>query len=158
MKTEPETFAWQDLVTRPQRRESWEGVRNYQARNFMRDDFVEDQQVFIYHSSTAEPAIVGIARVVKAAHPDPTALLPDSPYFDPKSAKAGASRWVMVDVEALATFEPAITLKRLREEPSLAGMALLQRGQRLSIQPIEKDEWEAICQMARLIPVDDCGN
>ncbi len=154
MKTEPETFSWQDLLSRPYRREPWEGVRNYQARNFMRDEFAEGQQVFIYHSSTAEPAIVGIARIARAAYPDPAALDPSSAYFDPKSEAAGQSRWVMVDVEAVAGFAAPITLKRLREHPDLASMALLQRGQRLSIQPILPEEWGLICQMERLIALD----
>lgn len=153
MKTEPETFSWQDLLKRPHRRESWDGVRNYQARNFMRDEFQEGQEVFIYHSSTGEPAIVGVARVARAAYPDPTALRPDSEYFDPKSAKDGKSRWVMVDVEAVASFAEPITLKALREHPKLQDMALLQRGQRLSIQPVRPEEWKIICKMAKLIPV-----
>lgn len=153
MKTEPETFSWDDLTKRPKRRESWDGVRNYQARNFMRDEFAEGHEVFIYHSSTAEPAIVGVARVARAAYPDTTALNPDSPYFDPKSARDGVSRWVMVDVEAVAAFAEPITLKALREESKLKDMALLQRGQRLSIQPIQASEWKFICKMAKLIPV-----
>jgi predicted RNA-binding protein with PUA-like domain len=153
MKTEPETFSWQDLVRRPGRRESWDGVRNYQARNFMRDEFAEGHEVFIYHSSTGEPGIVGVARVARAAYPDPSALRPDSPYFDPKSAADGKSRWVMVDVEAVASFAETITLKSLREHPDLQEMALLQRGQRLSIQPVRPQEWKIICKMAKMIPV-----
>jgi predicted RNA-binding protein with PUA-like domain len=153
MKTEPETFSWQDLLARPGRRESWDGVRNYQARNFMRDEFAEGQEVFIYHSSTEEPAIVGVARVARAAYPDPTALHPESPYFDPKSQAVGESRWVMVDVEAVASFAEPITLKALREHPDLQTMALLQRGQRLSIQAVKPEEWQIICKMAKLIPV-----
>jgi len=154
MKTEPETFSWQDLLQRPRRRESWDGVRNYQARNFMRDEFAEGQEVFIYHSSTAEPGIAGVARVARAAYPDPTALLPESPYYDPKSAQDGESRWVMVDVEAVAGFAKPITLKELREHPELQELALLQRGQRLSIQPVGAKEWKIICKMAKLIPVE----
>jgi predicted RNA-binding protein with PUA-like domain len=153
MKTEPETFSWQDLVKRPKCRESWDGVRNYQARNFMRDEFAEGQEVFIYHSSTSEPAIVGVARVARAAYPDPTALLEESPYFDPKSAAVGVSRWVMVDVEAVAGFAEPVTLRALREHPKLESMALLQRGQRLSIQPVRTEEWKIICKMAKLLPV-----
>lgn len=153
MKTEPETFSWQDLLQRPGRRESWDGVRNYQARNFMRDEFAEGQDVFIYHSSTAEPGIVGVARVARAAYPDPTALQPDSPYFDPKSAADGKSRWVMVDVEARAAFAEPIPLKILREHPGLQNMALLQRGQRLSIQPVRPEEWKTICGLSQLIPL-----
>lgn len=153
MKTEPETFSWQDLLKRPGRRESWDGVRNYQARNFMRDEFAEGQEVFIYHSSTGEPAIVGVARVARAAYPDPTALMPESPYFDPKSAEDGKSRWVMVDVEAVSSFAEPITLKALRDHPKLGSMALLQRGQRLSIQPVKPEEWKIICNMAKLIPL-----
>jgi predicted RNA-binding protein with PUA-like domain len=153
MKTEPETFGWHDLLARPERKESWDGVRNYQARNFMRDEFVVGQEVFIYHSNTAEPAIIGVARVARAAHPDPTALDPSSAYFDPMSERAGSSRWLMVDVEAVAELATPVTLKRLREEPELASMALLQKGQRLSIQPVQPNEWQIICKMGKLIPI-----
>ncbi|MCX6129014.1 MAG: EVE domain-containing protein, partial [Proteobacteria bacterium] len=128
MKTEPETYSWQDLVAKPQHCDRWEGVRNYQARNFMRDEFAKGQEVFIYHSSTREPAIVGIARVAREAYPDLTALDDKSPYFDLKSVHAAQSRWVTVDVQATQVFAEPISLKRLRLEKDLQNMALLQRG------------------------------
>ncbi len=116
MKTEPDTFSFEDLLKRPQRTESWEGVRNYQARNFMRDHFKLGHSCFIYHSSVGEPAIVGVAKVVREAYPDPTALNPKSKYFDEKSKAKGESRWCMVDVKAYAQFAEPISLKRLKTE------------------------------------------
>ncbi len=154
MKTEPETFSFDDLVARPHRTEHWDGVRNYQARNFMRDLFQLGDEVFIYHSSTAEPAIVGVARVVRTAYPDPSALNPESPYFDPTSLKQGASRWVMVDVQAQQRFSKPVTLKRLKQEEALQAMALLRPGQRLSIQPITSEEWAYISSLETLCSLD----
>ncbi len=150
MKTEPETFSWQDLLQRPKQTEHWEGVRNYQARNFMRDHFGIGDLAFIYHSSTDNPAIMGVAKVVGTAYPDPTALDPESPYFDALSASQGESRWCMVDVQAVASFQQPISLKALRLVPELGQMALLQKGQRLSIQPVTQSEWSCICQLGSL--------
>jgi predicted RNA-binding protein with PUA-like domain len=147
MKTEPATFSFGDLMAKPQRTDRWEGVRNYLARNLMRDKFAAGDQVFIYHSSIAEPAVAGIAEVVGPAYPDQTALDPASPYFDPKSEIAGQSRWVCVDVKAKSRFLEAISLKRLRQEAALADMALLRPGQRLSVQPVRAEEWHYICAL-----------
>ncbi len=144
MKTEPDTFGFDDLLKRPDKTEPWEGVRNYMARNFMRDQFQIGQKVFISPSRVEEPAIVGIAEVVKSAYPDPTALDPKSKYFDDKSAKIGESRWCMVDVRALARFRQPVTLKWLKNESELKGMAVVQPGQRLSIQPVRTEEWDYI--------------
>lgn len=149
MKTEPETFSFADLLSRPHQTEPWNGVRNYQARNFMRDQFRLGDEVFIYHSSTAEPAIMGIATVVREAYPDPTALDPKSPYCDPKSLQTGESRWVMVDVRAKARFLEPVTLKSLRLEKELADMALLRPGQRLSIQPVTEAEWDHVVALGK---------
>jgi predicted RNA-binding protein with PUA-like domain len=150
MKTEPETFGFDDLVGRPERTDRWEGVRNYQARNMMRDQFQLGDEVFIYHSRIAEPAIVGVARVVRTAYPDPTALDPKSKYFDPKSAEQGASRWVMVDVQASGRFVRPITLQELRSIKGLEELPLLRPGQRLSIQPVEAQHWQLILGLSRL--------
>jgi predicted RNA-binding protein with PUA-like domain len=140
-------------MSRPERTDRWEGVRNYQARNFMRDLFSLGDEVFIYHSSTAEPGIVGMARVVKTAYPDPTALDPESPYFDPVSAKAGASRWVMVDVQATHRCVKLVSLRELKQKPDLAQMALLRPGQRLSIQPVLAAEWNQILELQKFDPL-----
>ena len=154
MKTEPETYSFADLLSKPGRTDGWEGVRNYQARNLMRDEFSYGDEVFIYHSSTAEPCIVGVARVVRTAYPDQTALNPKSDYFDPKSQALGASRWVAVEVQAIKRFHEPVSLKRLRAEASLASMALLRPGQRLSIQPVSEGEWRYICSLSPLVACD----
>ncbi len=149
MKTEPDVFSFDDLVRRPQRTEHWDGVRNYQARNFMRDQFRKGDEVFIYHSSTDIPAIAGIAEVVREAYPDPSALDPKSEYFDEKSKNLGESRWVMVDVKAKARFSKPVSLATIRGTRGLEKMPLLQRGQRLSIQPVSADEWKLIVKLGK---------
>lgn len=150
MKTEPDTFSYDDLCAGPRKTEPWDGIRNYQARNFLRDDFEVGDHVFIYHSRVKEPAIVGIAKVVKAGYPDHTALDPSSKYFDPKSAEKGESRWVMVDVQAVEKLSTPITLNDIRENPRLSDMKVIQKGQRLSIQPVSKSEWNQVCKMANV--------
>ncbi len=145
MKTEPHVFSFDDLVKH--QISPWEGVRNYQARNYMRDDFALGDEVFIYHSSIKNPGIVGIAEVVRGAYPDPTALDCTSPYYDERSAEKGVSRWCMVDLKPLQRFEKAITLDLLRKEPKLAKMQLLQKGSRLSIQKVSPSEWQYIKSM-----------
>lgn len=149
MKTEPDVFSFDDLVSRPQRTEPWDGVRNYQARNFMRDEFKIGQQVFIYHSNTQPPGIAGIAQVVREAYPDHTALDPQSKYFDELSAKKAESRWCMVDVQATHRFENYLTLDQLRKTPGLENMLLLKKGQRLSILPVSPAEWQIICELGQ---------
>ena len=153
MKTEPDVFSFEDLVRMPSHTDGWEGIRNYQARNFMRDDFKCGDQVFIYHSRTKPPAIVGVAEVVREAYPDDTALDPQSPYFDEKSAREGVSRWVRVDVKATKRFAQPLSLEKLRSLDQLRGLALLKRGQRLSIQPVSSPHWQAICNLERLEPI-----
>lgn len=149
MKTEPETFSFDDLLNCKNRTEPWDGIRNYQARNFMRDKFKKGQEVFIYHSNTKTPGIVGIAEVIKEAYPDHTALDPSAKYFDPKSAEKGESRWVMVDVKATYKFENLVSLSEMRDIPELADMALLRPGQRLSIQPVKAEEWKLIKKIGK---------
>jgi predicted RNA-binding protein with PUA-like domain len=149
MKTEPDVFSFDDLVARPNRIEPWDGIRNYQARNFMRDDFKLGQLVFIYHSNCAVPGIAGIAEVVAEAYPDHTALDPKCKYYDKKSHEAGASRWVMVDVKATHVMSNFVSLSSLKELGELEGMALLQRGQRLSIQPVISEHWKVICKLGK---------
>ncbi len=149
MKTEPDVFSFDDLIAAPDQTECWDGVRNYQARNFMRDEFKLNDLVLFYHSRTAEPSIVGIAKVVKEGYPDDTALDPKEKYFDEKSARDGQSRWVMVDVKAFKRLKKPVSLKELREYSELKDMALLQRGQRLSIQKVTKKEFDFICDLGQ---------
>lgn len=142
MKTEPDVFSWNDLERK--RRASWDGVRNYQARNFMRDEFRLGDLVLFYHSSCPNPGIVGVAEVVREAYPDPTALDPKSEYFDPVSARDGASRWVMVDISPVKRFRNLASLAEIRDTKLLGSMLLLQKGQRLSIQPVTSKEFKTI--------------
>lgn len=151
MKTEPDVFSYDDLLSRPGQREGWDGVRNYQARNFMRDDFKIGDLVFIYHSSCEEPGIAGIAEVVKEGYPDVTALDRKSPYFDEKSARDKASRWVKVDVKAKQKFKNPVTLKQIKDNSKLKTMLVVQKGSRLSIQPVSPQHWQIIMEMANRV-------
>jgi predicted RNA-binding protein with PUA-like domain len=123
----------------------WTGVRNYQARNFMRDGMALGDRVLFYHSSCAEPGIAGLAEVCSKPYPDPTQFDATSPYFDAKS-KAEAPRWLLVDVRFVAK-TPLLALKRMRELPQLASLQLLQRGSRLSITPVTEPEWQALAPL-----------
>jgi predicted RNA-binding protein with PUA-like domain len=143
MKTEPSVFSWEDLKAAPEQTTCWEGVRNYQARNFMRDQMKLEDLVFFYHSVVKPQAIAGIAKVIKTAYPDRFALDATSKYFDPKST-ASDPIWVMVDIQAVEDFLPPITLDELKQVKGLADMMLLQKGCRLSIQPVTPDEWKLI--------------
>jgi predicted RNA-binding protein with PUA-like domain len=146
MKTEPSVFSWDDLQKMPDQTTQWEGVRNYQARNFMRDQMKKGDRVFFYHSVEKPQAIMGIAEIVREAYPDPFAWDSTSDYFDPKSSPENP-RWVMVDLRFQRSFEPPITLAELKSIPELTHMVLLQKGSRLSIQPVTAAEWERICQL-----------
>lgn len=140
MKSEPDEASILDLQragTLP-----WTGVRNYQARNFMRDDMQSGDGVLFYHSSCPEPGIAGLAEVCSAAYPDATQFDPESHYFDPKS-KPDAPRWVHVDVRWRETTR-LLSLKEMREAPELASMRVLERGSRLSITPVTPTEWQAV--------------
>lgn len=148
MKTEPDTFSIDDLIAAPNSTEPWDGIRNYQARNFLRDEFSFGDLAFIYHSRVKNPGVVGIAEVVRSAYPDHTALDPESNYFDPKSLEKGESRWVVVDVKAVQKFDDVVTLTDLKANRLLSHMKVVQRGQRLSIQPVTEKEWQIICEMA----------
>jgi len=153
MKTEPEVFSFEDLVKAPRRTTSWEGVRNYQARNFMRDDFKRGDEVLIYHSNSDEAGIYGVAEVVKENHPDLTALDPKSEYYDEKATKKGDNPWRLVDVRATARFTEPVTRPRLQAEPRLSKMMVLQRGARLSVQPVTPEEFKIICSLGGPIPI-----
>ncbi len=146
MKTEPSVFSWEDLKQAPDQITHWEGVRNYQARNFMRDQMQIGDLVFFYHSVVKPQAIMGIARVVRDAYPDPFAFDASSQYYDPRSS-AAAPTWVMVDIQYQTEFQPPIALPELKAVPGLAGMMLLQKGCRLSVQPVTEQEWQLILQL-----------
>ncbi len=146
MKSEPGCFSLQDLQSRPQQTEPWDGVRNYQARNFMREMRLGDN-IFFYHSNCRSPAIVGVAEVVKTAYPDPTQFEPDNEHYDP-SASPDNPRWDLVDVKFVTAFTKPVSLQTLKSMPELDGFHLLRKGNRLSVMPVEKPHWERI--MARL--------
>lgn len=142
MKSEPDECSIDDALAAPGATVPWTGVRNYQARNFMRDAMQVGDGVLFYHSSCPEPGIAGIARVASGVRPDPTQFDPASPYHDPKSSPA-SPRWLLLDVQALRKTR-LIGLAELRAHPALADMRVLQRGNRLSITPVEAHEWAAI--------------
>ncbi len=143
MKSEPNTFGIDDLYRKPDQTEHWDGVRNYQARNMMRDDMKLGDLAFFYHSNCDEPGIVGIMEVVKEAYPDFTAFDPSDKHFDPKS-DSEHPRWFMVDVKFVRALSRTITLKELKLYRQLNELALVRRGNRLSIMPVNKDQWEFI--------------
>ncbi len=145
MKSEPSEVSVDDVLKMPDGTVGWFGVRNYQARNFMRDDCRIGDPVFFYHSSCKEPGIVGIAEIASTPYPDPTQFDHASEYFDPKSSKENP-RWIQVDVKVLRRVE-RITLEDLRKDPRCADMQVLKRGNRLSITPVTKGQYEAIIEM-----------
>jgi predicted RNA-binding protein with PUA-like domain len=142
LKTEPEVFSFDDLQAAPQQTACWDGVRNFQARNFMRDHMRVGDLVLIYHSNAEPPAVAGIARVAREAYPDHTAFDAHDDHFDPKSDPA-APTWMMVDVQAVQALRP-VALATLRESPRLEAMELVQRGSRLSITPLTPAEWAIV--------------
>ena len=149
MKSEPSTFSIDDLQAAPKRRTCWDGVRNYQVRNMMRDDMKVGDLAFFYHSSCDQPGVAGIVKIVRAAYPDHTAFDPKDPHFD-ASSKAEDPRWLMVDVELEQRFAKIITLDTLRKhaDGKLKDMALLKRGNRLSITPVSAAHWRFITSLA----------
>ncbi len=147
LKTEPNTFSIEDLKNSPSRTSMWEGVRNYQARNFIREMRVDDE-AFIYHSSCKVPGIAGLAKVSRAAYPDPTAVDPDSSYFDLKSDPDN-NRWSCVDVTWTETLAGIISLGVLKSDPALADLTLLKHS-RLSVMPVADVHWQHIMDVYRL--------
>ena len=147
LKSEPDVFSLEDLKNCPNQTEPWDGIRNYQARNLMRDEMKVGDQAFFYHSRQAEPAIVGTVRVVREAYPDHTSWDPSSKYFDEKSSPENP-RWLMVDVQFKSEFSRPVTLKELRSLPELKEMFLLRKGMRLSVQPVTEEEFQLILAIA----------
>lgn len=146
MKTEPEAFSIDDLQAR--KIESWDGVRNYQARNFMRDEMKAGDGVLIYHSNADPTGVAGVARIAREGHPDATAWDPESRYFDPKT-DPGNPTWILVDVEFVKKFPAVVPLEEMKANPKLEGMMATRRGMRLSIQPVEKTHFEEVLRMGR---------
>ena len=142
MKSEPADASIDDVLAMPEQTIAWYGVRNYQARNFMRDVMQVGDGVLFYHSSCAEPGIAGIAEVASIAYPDDTQFDPGSKYFDPKASRENP-RWMLVDVRALKKTR-LLNLAELRAQPELAEMQILRRGNRLSITPVTATEWECL--------------
>jgi predicted RNA-binding protein with PUA-like domain len=145
MKSEPTVFSIDDLARAPKQTTSWDGVRNYQARNLLREAAVGDGVIF-YHSSADPPAAVGTALIARAAYPDPTQFDPKSDHYDPASKKDDP-RWFVVDVKFDRKFVRAVTLPELRGRPELADMVLLRKGSRLSVQPVTTAEWKLVGKM-----------
>lgn len=143
IKSEPSCFSIDDLQNSPQQTSPWDGVRNYQARNFMRNDMRIGDQLFFYHSNCNPPGIVGIAEVVSEAYPDYTAFDPTSDHPDPNSTPDNP-RWFMVDVRFKQKFSTIITLEALKHCPELENMALVRKGNRLSVMPVSESEWSFI--------------
>jgi predicted RNA-binding protein with PUA-like domain len=146
VKSEPDTFSFDDLLNAPRKTSQWDGIRNHVARNFMRDGMQVGDHVFFYHSSTNPQAIVGICEVAREAYPDPTALDRNHDAYDPKS-KLDDPTWFMVDLRAVERLARPVTLAEIKKRPELAKMAMLRIG-RLSVTPVTKQEWDAICAMA----------
>jgi predicted RNA-binding protein with PUA-like domain len=144
MKSEPDVYGIDDLAR--DQREPWDGIRNYQARNMMRDDMKVGDEVFFYHSNCKEPGIVGIMKVASKPYPDPTQFDRKSKYFDPKSSQDNP-RWVLVDVRFVRKLKRNITLAELKETKGLDGLILTRKGNRLSIMPVEKKHWNKILSL-----------
>ncbi len=147
MKSEPDTFGIDDLMKCPKKTEGWDGIRNYQARNMIRDDMAPGDLALFYHSNCKPPGIVGIMQIVSKAYPDQTAFDQRSRYYDAKSQQDNP-RWLQVDVKFKQKFPEMITLEQLRQQKSLAGMRILQKGNRLSITPVTSAQWQNILKMA----------
>lgn len=143
MKSEPDVFSFEDLKKKPKKTEPWSGVRNYQARNFMRDDMKVGDLIFFYHSSCKIPGVAGIAQVASDPYPDSTQFDKKSEYFDPK-ATVEKPRWFLVDVKFTQDLKRVVPLSELKEQKEISSMRLLQPGNRLSILPVTREEFEFI--------------
>ncbi len=155
MKSEPHCFSIDDLKKCPEQTEHWDGVRNYQARNRLRDEVKTGDGVLFYHSNIKEPAIVGLARVVREGYPDHTALDPRSDHFDPRATEEKPT-WYMVDVQYLRSLPAPLTRDDLKAHPVLGSMEVLKKGNRLSVQPVTETQWRAVLAIAGFDdPLDD---
>lgn len=148
MKSEPSVFSIEDLEKAPKKTTFWDGVRNYQARNYMRDSMKLGDLMLYYHSNAEPSGIAGIAEIVKEGYPDSTAFDPNDDHYDPKSDSKSPT-WMMVDVRHVETFKNLLPLEELRKNPALKDMVLLQKGSRLSVQPVTESQWKAVLKMAK---------
>lgn len=148
-KSEPTVFSFDDLLAAPRKTTAWEGVRNYQARNRLRDDVKQGDGVLFYHSSCPVPGVAGLATVAREAYPDPSQFDPTSDYHDPKADPA-EPRWLLVDVRAERKLPELVSLEQIKATLALAKMDLLRRGNRLSIQPVSATEWKAVLKLGGL--------
>ncbi len=148
MKSEPSTFSIDDLAKSKNQTTYWDGVRNYQARNFMRDEMKKGDLVLFYHSNAKPTAVVGVCEVVKEGYPDFTAFDPEEKYYDPKSNKDQPT-WYMVDIKLKEKFKKPVTLEEIKANPKLKDMKLVQRGNRLSVMPVTKKEFDEIVKMSK---------
>jgi predicted RNA-binding protein with PUA-like domain len=145
-KSEPSEFSWDDLKKSENQATFWDGIRNYQARNFLRDEIKKGDGVLFYQSSTAPLAVVGYCEVIKEGYPDHTQFDKKSDHYDPKADPKNPI-WFMVDIKLVKEFKKLVTINEIKTNPKLKNMKLIQRGQRLSIQPVAKDEWDEILRM-----------
>ena len=152
MKSEPDVYPWEQLVADGSTH--WDGVRNYQARNIMRDDMKLGDMVLFYHSNCKPPHVAGVARVCREGYPDHTSWDPESKYHDEKSSPDNP-RWMMVDIEAVQVMTESVSLPDMKANPDLEGMPLLARGQRLSVQPVSEEHFRLVCRMGGLEGVAD---
>ena len=151
LKSEPDVFSFADLLAAPRKTTCWDGVRNYQARNTLRDQMQRGDLAFFYHSNADPAGIAGICEVVREGYPDHTAFDPRDPHHDPKSTP-DAPTWYMVDVKAVRAFPRLMSLAELKGVKGLERMALLQKGSRLSVQPVSAAEWDIVCRLAGVAP------
>lgn len=151
LKSEPDAFSFDDLKACPKRTEPWDGIRNYQVRNFMRDEMMPGDLGFFYHSSCPEPGIPGVIEIASESRPDESAFDPKSKYHDPKSDPDNP-RWLLVDVRWKTDFERFVPLTELREQAKLEEMLILRRGNRLSVTPVEKPHFDFICKLGGIDP------
>ena len=145
-KSEPDVFSWADLCAAPARTTSWEGVRNYQARNLLRDEMKLGDGVLFYHSNAKPQVVMGTAVIVREGYPDSAQFDPTSAYYDPTSSPEDP-RWIMVDIQADRPFTRPLSLPELKANPALEGLMLVQRGARLSVQPVSKAHWDIITRL-----------
>ena len=145
-KSEPDSWSWENQVAKGAAGEEWDGVRNYQVRNMMRDDMKKGDLAFFYHSNCKEPGIAGIMKIVREGYPDFTAFDPEEKYYDPKSDPDNP-RWYMVDVRYVRKLKRVITLTELKTHPELEGLPLLRRGNRLSAMPLTQQHWDFILSL-----------
>ena len=146
MKSEPSEFGIDDLAQRARKTEPWDGVRNYQASNMMRDEMKKGDLAFFYHSNCKEPGIVGVMKIVRQGYPDPTAFDPQDKHYDPKSDPE-TPRWFLVNVQLVRKLRRTISLQELKSHPELEQLALVRRGNRLSVMPVSEKEWNFILSL-----------